>query len=281
MNINNLFNLSDSSNANKATTSDDQMATAQETIPTPILSDDITTTNPKSSVHVSFQVSVDCEDPLTPCFENRTEFPTKDIPQDTTTVVVKYSNIKTLQQDALGNLSRLEILVLCSNDIAVIVPGVFRSQKKLKYLDLGDNSLTAISAEIWIGLVSLKVLRISGNELQSLPPNAFSNLPELKVLAVDFNLLVLGKQTLFDPNIFSNTTKQPQIGLEQQQQDNSLLVCNSSSCWLKDMEEKGLLLHYNKNGKPFRPKCSDEPGKFWDQADLKCSGKIPESNTSH
>ena len=280
LNINDLFNLSDSYNADQRTTSDGQMATTPETTTTPIPSDDTKATNPEPTNH-PIQAPINCEDPSTVCFKNRTftEFPTKDIPQNATTVELKNSNITTLKQDALGDLSSLETLVLCSNNIAVIVLGVFRDQKKLKHLDLGDNSLTTINPAIWIGLASLKTLRISGNKLQSLPPDAFANLPELKVLAVDFNLLVLEKQKLFDQNTFSNPTKQPQIGLEQ---DDRTLVCNSSNCWLKEKEEKGLLVHYEKNGKPFRPKCSDNPAIFWDQADLKCSGKISfRSETLH
>ena len=280
MNINDIFNLSDISNADQPTTADDQIAIAPETTTPTILSDDTMTTKPEPT-NPLIQVPVNCEDPSTVCFKKRTftEFPTKDIPQNATTVELKNSNIATLKQDALGDLSSLETLVLCSNNIAVIVPGVFRGQKKLKHLDLGGNSLTAISPEIWIGLASLKTLRISGNKLQSLPPDAFTNLPQLKVLAVDFILLVLEKQKLFDRNTFSNPTKQPQIGLEQ---DDRTLVCNSSNCWLKEKEEKGLLVHYKKNGKPFRPKCSHNPAIFWDQADLKCSGKISfRSKTLH
>ena len=151
-----------------------------------------------------------------------------------------------------------------------IVPGVFRNQTELRRLDLGENNLTTINDTMWVGLSSLEILRITGNKLHNIPPRSFSNLPELKILAVGFTLLKREKQKLFDANTFPSSKTQPQIGLEH---DNNTLVCNSSNCWLKEKEDQGLLVHYEKNGWPFRPKCSDQPGLYWDQADLKCSGK--------
>ena len=255
--------------ADLSTISDDQITTILETTEIHKPSHDPMTTNSELT-YPPIQAPVNCNRPLTACFKTSSGFPTQ-IPQNTITVEVKNSNISTLKKDALHNLYSVEILVLCNNNISVIVPGVFCSQKKLKHLDLGDNGLTQISGEIWVGLTSLETLRISGNRLQSLPPNAFSNLPELKVLAVGYPLLVKEKQKLFAPNTFPNSKKQPQIGLEE---DDNFLVCNSSSCWLKEKEEKGLLVHYQKNGRPSRPKCSDKPGLYWDEVDLKCPGKV-------
>ena len=256
--------------ADLSTISDDQMTIILETTETHKPSHDPVTTDTEPT-YLLLKVPVNCNKPLTICFKNETEFPTTQIPKNTTTVEVKNSNISTLKKDAINRFSSLEILVLCNNNISVIVPGVFRSQKKLKYLDLGDNALTEISGKIWFGLTYLETLRISGNRLQSLPPNAFSNLPELKVLAVGYPLLVQEKQKLFAPNTFPNSKKQPQIGLEE---DDNFLVCNSSNCWLKEKEEKGLLVHYEKNGRPSRPKCSDKPGLYWDEVDLKCPDKV-------
>ena len=190
----------------QSTISDDQMTTILETIETHKISHDPMTTDPVPT-NPPVQVPVNCSNPLTVCFNNKTEFPTTLIPRNATTVEVKNSNISTLKKDALHNLNSVEILVLCNNNIAVIVPGVFRDQEKLTHLDLGDNGLTEISGEIWLGLTSLETLRISGNMLQSLPPNAFSNLPQLKILAVHFSLLVLEKHRLFDANTFPNSKK--------------------------------------------------------------------------
>ena len=251
--------------------SNDPMITEPETAEPPVISDDSIDIDPEPT-NPPILAPVDCKDPLTVCFKNNslTEFPANDIPQNTTTVKLVNNNISKLQHDVLDNLTSLETLVLSNNNIIAIATGVFLSQKKLKHLDLGDNGLTEIRGDMWVGLVSLETLRISGNKLQSLPSDAFSNLPELKILGVEFTLLELEKQKLFDPNTFPDSTKQPQIGLEQ---DNGSLVCNSSNCWLKEKEEKGLLEHYKRNGRPFRPKCSDKPGFYWDHVDLKCSGK--------
>ena len=124
---------------------------------------------------------------------------------------------------------------------------------------------------MWAGLVSLETLQLTGNKFRSLPSDAFSNLPELKTLIVGLSIVVLEKEKFFDPSTFPSSKKQPpRIGLEE---DGNFLVCNSSNCWLKRIEEKGMLVHYQKNGRPSRPKCSDKPGLYWDEVDLKCPGK--------
>ena len=231
----------------QSTISDDQITTIPQAIETHKPPDDPMTTD-LVPTYPPVQASINCNNPLTVCIKNETftEFPTTLIPQNAATVEVKNGNISTLKKDAFHNLHSIEILVLCKNNISGIVPGVFLGQEKLKHLDLGDNDLTVISGKMWVGLTSLEILRISGNKLQSLSSNAFSNLPKLKILAVGYPLLVQEKKKLFDPNTFSNSKKKPQIGLEE---DDNFLVCNSSNCWLKEKEEKGLLVHYQKNGR--------------------------------
>ena len=163
----------------------------------------------------------------------------------------------------------MENLILSNNNITTIIPGAFRCQVKLKYLDLGGNELTIINGNVWAGLVSLETLQLTGNKFPSLP--SFSNLPELKILTVGFSVAVLEKEKLFEPSTFPSSKRQPpRIGLEE---DDNFLVSNSSNCWLKRIEEKGMLVHYQKNGRPSRPKCSDKPGWYWDEVDLKCPGK--------
>ena len=160
-------------------------------------------------------------------------------------------------------------LILSNNNITTIIPGAFRCQVKLKYLDLGGNELTIINGNVWAGLVSLETLQLTGNKFPSLP--SFSNLPELKILTVGFSVAVLEKEKLFEPSTFPSSERQPpRIGLEE---EDNFLVCNSSNCWLKRIEEKGMLVHYQKNGRPSRPKCSDKPRLYWDEVDLKCPGK--------
>ena len=219
----------------------------------------------------STQFRVNCSDSQTRCIktQNLTEFP-KDIPQNTTTVELKNGNITTLKKESLAGLTSLKTLILSNNNIKVIIPGAFHGQSKLKYLDLCGNNMTVINGNVWVGLVSLETLQLAGNKFHSLPSDAFSNLPDLKILRIGFSVVMREKEILFDHNTFPNSKKQPQIGLEE---DDNFLVCNSSNCWLKEKEEKGLLVHYQKNGRPSRPKCSDKPGLYWDEVDLKCPGK--------
>ena len=212
-----------------------------------------------------------CHDLKTKCFDDGklTEFPTEHIAENINTVQVNNANITTLGTKALLGLTGLVMLILSNNNIKTIVPGAFYNQSNLKRLDLGENSLTTIDGAMWVGLPALEILRLSGNKLQILPHHAFSNLPNLNILAVCYPLLVQEKQNLFTQNTFPDSKKQPEIGLEQ---DDRNLVCNSSNCWLKEKEDKGLLIHYKKNGRPFRPRCSDQPELYWDEVDLKCSG---------
>ena len=159
-------------------------------------------------------------------------------------------------------------LKLSGNNITDILPGTFQGQENLTYLDLGDNSLSTVNGEMWIGLKSLSTLRISGNSLKSASSESFTNLPKLETIIIDIKILNTLKTTILGPSTYPDSKSIPKIALEE-----SFLKCDKSSCWLWELEAKGVFAHYMKDGRVSRPRCYNM-SKFWGDVDLNCTGKL-------
>ena len=140
----------------------------------------------------------------------------------------------------------------------------------LYYLDLGENDLTTIHGDIWAGLHSLKKLRISGNPIQTMSSEGFSNLPSLTLVLVDLSILKSLGEGLFDHATYPDTRTASEVGL----QHDGDLPCNSSMCWLKKLEDKGMMKHYERHNVFTRPRCRNKT-MFWDEYSetLNCTGR--------
>ena len=146
----------------------------------------------------------------------------------------------------------------------------------LSYLDLGGNDLTTIHGDIWVGLYSLETIRISHNPLNTKSSVGFPNLPDLRLVLVNLVILKALDKELSAPANYPDTKTQPKLGLEEDD-----LRCDNSMCWLKKVEDKGLMAHYNRNGKVTRPKCENK-SMYWDEYSetLNCPGRSADKGAS-
>lgn len=99
-----------------------------------------------------------------------------DIPEWTSTLILKGSNISTLQRGAFmsnGTESDMTTLSLSYNGIQAIEPYAFLGLPKLHLLDLSHNQLEFISARAFHGLLELRSLYLN----DSLLPAAAAQLP--------------------------------------------------------------------------------------------------------
>ena len=172
-----------------------------------------------------------------------------------------------VDNSSFAGLTNLTNLVLRHNNISSLPPCLFLEQKHLRYLDVSGNNLNIIHNDSWICLNSLETLNITGNPVTEISPAAFAPLNKLTTVHIDLHTLVTFNITILNRTTFSKAKTPPKIVVE----DVNSLPCNSSSCWLKKAEDKGLMGHYMFHGKVSRPQCSKRPGVFWDEAELNCS----------
>lgn len=93
--------------------------------------------------------------------------------------------IKEIQE-----IKDLEILILSSNQITRLSPGIFKQLVSLKRLYLNNNKLTVIDADTFSGLVNLTELSLGRNKVVSVDRTAFAGLPSLERLILSYNHLV-------------------------------------------------------------------------------------------
>ena len=172
-----------------------------------------------------------------------------------------------MDKNSFAGPTNLTNLVLRHNNLSSLPACMFLGQKYLRYLDVSWNNLKIIHNDLWICLDSLETLNITGNPVAEISPAAFAPLNKLTTVHIDLHMLVTFNITILNPTTYSKATTPPKIVVE----DASSLPCNSSSCWLKRAEDKGLMSHYMFHGKVSRPVCSNLPGFFWDEAELNCS----------
>ena len=119
-----------------------------------------------------------------------------------------------------------------------------------------------------MGLMNLKILRLTGNKIKTIKYEGFSHLTHVNTIMIDISILVTNKEAILAPSSYPDAITRPKMALEE----TNLFVCDHSNCWLKEVEARGYLGHYDKNGRPSRPKCSNT-NKYWDEVDLNCTGE--------
>ena len=184
---------------------------------------------------------------------------------DVTTIDLSNNEIETVDNNSFAGLTNLTDLVLRHNNLSSLPTCLFREQN-LRYLDLAFNNLTSIYHDLWLCLKSLETLIITGNPIIEISPGAFFPLSDLRTLYLDLHMLA--KFCLPILNSMQNL-KDVKLAVE----DVKSLPCNSSSCYLKKLEDKGYMDHYTYKGVHSRPECSNRPGVYWDQMkdQLNCS----------
>ena len=246
------------------TTTSSQVAT---TIPqdTTVMPQDTTTNSPDIiTTPKNFPLPIDCALLQVFCKQDPKLEKVPTIDSTTTTVEISKTSIQKLDSSSFTGLTQLKVLILNQNKIALIEPGTFSGQRSMTHLDLSYNVLQTLNGAMLEGLVSLKVLRITGNNITSMDPQTFSNLIHLLKLQVDINQLSTSRDIFLSSSSYSVTSKPPDVDVE----NSPTLLCDKSTCWLKEAGEK---VNFMTNGTYSRPRCSKYPDTYWDEFPFNCN----------
>lgn len=105
------------------------------------------------------------------------------------TLSLRHNQIDVLQDHAFFGLGSLKTLDLSYNGIVAISSASLQHLTRLTTLDLTHNFLRALTADLITPLPSLKDLRLSGNDISIVARNALDGAHELKSLSMQENPL--------------------------------------------------------------------------------------------
>ncbi|XP_005187509.1 leucine-rich repeat neuronal protein 1 [Musca domestica] len=106
-----------------------------------------------------------------------------------TTLSLQHNQIDVLQDHAFYGLGSLETLDLSYNGIVAISSASLQHLTRLKTLDLTHNFLRALTSDLIKPLPSLVELRLSGNDISIVAKHALDGARELKTLVMEENPL--------------------------------------------------------------------------------------------
>ncbi|XP_075167182.1 leucine-rich tendon-specific protein [Haematobia irritans] len=106
-----------------------------------------------------------------------------------TTLSLRHNQIDVLQDHAFYGLGSLETLDLSYNGIVAISSASLQHLTRLKTLDLTHNFLRALTSDLITPLPSLVELRLSGNDISIVAKHALDGARELKTLVMEENPL--------------------------------------------------------------------------------------------
>uniref|UniRef100_A0A8C6ZM50 LRRCT domain-containing protein n=1 Tax=Nothoprocta perdicaria TaxID=30464 RepID=A0A8C6ZM50_NOTPE len=88
-------------------------------------------------------------------------------PLETEHLDLSNSGLHAMPSLALRSLWKLQVLLLCGNDIAEVERGAFQSLERLQKLDISGNMITVLGSSFSAGLSSLLELSLSHNRIQA------------------------------------------------------------------------------------------------------------------
>ncbi|XP_068805650.1 phospholipase A2 inhibitor beta-like [Struthio camelus] len=97
------------------------------------------------------------------------------------------SGLHAMPSLALRSLWKLQVLLLCRNNIAEVGRGAFRSLGRLQKLDISGNVITVLGSSFSAGLSSLLELSLSHNRIQMARFGSFQNFENLQKLNIQNN----------------------------------------------------------------------------------------------
>ncbi|XP_070700350.1 trophoblast glycoprotein-like [Pempheris klunzingeri] len=224
----------------------------------PVRTDDVC---PSSCICARDSRTVSCRDGEDP------EVP-GDIPEWTSTLIVKGRNISTLQRGAFminGTELEMTALWLSHNGIQVIEPYAFLGLPRLHLLDLSHNKLESISARAFHGLPELRSLYLN----YSIMPEATAQLSNALSTQSLRNLHIL--------ELAGNSLESiPLMRLDIYNLHVLVLINNSiESIGLENVtnlyQQRRIRVYLSSN--PFRCNCELEPFYYW----LKNSSQCPDA----
>ncbi|XP_030368949.1 slit homolog 3 protein [Scaptodrosophila lebanonensis] len=102
---------------------------------------------------------------------------------------LRHNQIDVLQDHAFYGLAALDILDLSYNGIVAISSASLQHLTRLTTLDLTHNFLRALTSDLIVPLPSLRELRLAGNDISIVAHNALDGAHELKNLSMQENPL--------------------------------------------------------------------------------------------
>ncbi|XP_053399907.1 leucine-rich repeat and fibronectin type-III domain-containing protein 5-like [Mercenaria mercenaria] len=103
------------------------------------------------------------------------------------TLIITYSGVQTVQNDAFSILSNLHDLSLADNDIRTLTADSFKGLTKLRTLDLSGNTNCKLDKNVLTHISGLEELNLGNMNLQNLDKDFFTNLAQLKNLKLYMN----------------------------------------------------------------------------------------------
>ncbi len=154
---------------------------------------------------------------------------------------VRYNDLTVISENLFNGLT-LDSLDLSNNKIHTLHPRAFQ-EADIEYVHIKNNELTVIETGTFAHLKSLKTVSLQFNKLRSLEPDIFPSKDSILLFLHSNNL------TTLPSNVFSGSLPtELQLTLT-----NNPLVCDFSTCWLKEGESDGSISWLW----DYLPKCSN------------------------
>ena len=103
------------------------------------------------------------------------------------TLIITFSGVQTVQNEAFSSLQNLHDLTLADNEIKSISGDSFKGLSKLRTLDLSGNANCKIDKSVFAHISTLEELNLGNMNLQTLDKDLFSTLTHLKILKLYMN----------------------------------------------------------------------------------------------
>ncbi|XP_025904376.1 insulin-like growth factor-binding protein complex acid labile subunit [Nothoprocta perdicaria] len=133
-------------------------------------------------------------------------------PLETEHLDLSNSGLHAMPSLALRSLWKLQVLLLCGNDIAEVERGAFQSLERLQKLDISGNMITVLGSSFSAGLSSLLELSLSHNRIQAARFRSFQNFENLQKLNIQNNNI-----SSIEPGAFRSLTRLRQLHLQNNQ----------------------------------------------------------------
>ncbi|XP_053608907.1 connectin-like [Plodia interpunctella] len=106
-----------------------------------------------------------------------------------TKLIITYGNIEDIPPFAFANLTQLEEIIVRDSNIKTLQKYAFAHHKATHTISLDNNGIEEINRDVFVDLPSLKQLYLTSNKIAIIHDRAFTHLNNLKELEIDKNEL--------------------------------------------------------------------------------------------
>ncbi len=166
------------------------------------------------------------------------------IPGGTTIVWFGQNSITYIQGNYFKNLLNLREIWLPLNAITDISDSAFAQVPTVTEICLHYNELTVVREMMFSGLPNLAKLRLDYNQIHTVEALSFKDNTALTYLNLEWNSLQSVPRSVFDPTNYPTN-------LNDFRMRSNPLQCNSSLCWLKQLDTTWITVTY-----PYSTECT-------------------------